>query len=201
MGNIMKVFIGVLILTFSLFPVCTGGDGWAQTLARMNVGIVGGSVPAAGGGGGPDAWYDLAAFSSGSSWWNNTTSAIASISVTTGGTATKLRAYVYDEDGGTAFKIALYNADGSSLLGSCTVATVTTGAWNECTLSSGVAVTSATRYRVAVLSNANLNWGKGSGNSAYGFYAGGQTYSSFPPATMTSTDAADEDHCFGIYVD
>lgn len=43
-----------LVLLATVFPVCTGSVGWAQTLdlskpftlARMNVGIVGGSVPA-----------------------------------------------------------------------------------------------------------------------------------------------------------
>lgn len=38
----MKALIGTLVL--SLFLVCTGGVGWAQTLARMNVGVVGGGV-------------------------------------------------------------------------------------------------------------------------------------------------------------
>lgn len=39
-----------LMILATAFPVCTGGVGWAQTLARMNVGVVGGGVAAAGGG-------------------------------------------------------------------------------------------------------------------------------------------------------
>jgi len=39
-----------LVLLVTVFPVCTGSVGWAQTIARMNVGIVGGGTPAAGGG-------------------------------------------------------------------------------------------------------------------------------------------------------
>lgn len=174
------------------FPVCTGGDGWAQIISIAK--------KKAGGGGGPDAWYGIT-FSSGSGWVNNTTSYTQSVSAGGTGTATKLRAYVYDEDGGTAFKIAMYNADGSSRLGTCTVGTITTGQYNECTMAAGVAVTSGTRYRISVLPNANINFGKGSTNSAYGFYEGGQTYASFPPATLTGTDAADEDWCLGFYVD
>lgn len=35
-----------LVLLATVFPVCTGSVGWAQTLARMDCGIVSGSVPA-----------------------------------------------------------------------------------------------------------------------------------------------------------
>ena len=165
-----------------------------------NLMVVGGGVPVAGGDG-PNAWYGVT-YSVATGNLNNTTAQVQSVSVTTGGSATKLRAYVTEQQATPMYiKIAIYNDAGTTLLGSCTTAAITDNQYNECTLGTPVAVTTGTRYRLGYLSSDSFSGGKGSGNTAYGFYQGSLTYAAFPPATLSTTDVADEDWCVGVYVD
>lgn len=133
---------------------------------------------------------------------NNTTASMQSIEVVTGGSATKLRVYVgATQVSPSSVKLAIYNDAGTSLLGNCTAASVVDNQYNECTMGTPVSVSSATRYRCAFLPSDSMSFGQNNGNSVYGFFQGGQTYASFPPATLSATDAATEDWACGIHVE
>jgi glucose/arabinose dehydrogenase/PKD repeat protein len=88
------------------------------------------------------------------------------------GTATKLRLYVDTGNGATRLTLGLYGDAGgtaTSLLGSGTTTTVTTGAWNEVTLATPVQITAGTAYWFALLnptgSAGTLRWRDHAGGS------------------------------------
>jgi hypothetical protein len=72
------------------------------------------------------------------------------------GTVTRLSVYVPTTDAATRLLVGVYSDSSSrpaSLLASCTIATVVKGAWNNCTLSTGLTIsTSGTPYWISVLS-------------------------------------------------
>ena len=161
--------------------------------------VVGGVVSAPAGG--PNAWYGPSQNAYAGNQ-NDTTAMIQSVEVVSAGSATQLRVFVHEQQSTPSYvKLALYDAAGNNLLGSCTTLQVVDDTWMSCTMSSAVAVTSSTRYRIAGLVSYAMSVGMNSANSAYGFYQGSLTYAAFPPATLTSTDAADEDWCLNVYVD
>lgn len=187
---IVLITIAVCFVTVSF---CLAG-----TVQEKIKGVI---AKAAAPGGGPDTWYGPTQNSYAGNQ-NTTTAFIQSVEVVSAGTATKLRVFVHEQQSTPSYvKLALYNADGSTLLGSCTTPQVVDDTLMECTMSSGVSVTASTRYRVAGIVSYAMSVGNQSGNSAYGFYQGSQTYAGFPPATLSGTDAADEDWVVNVYVD
>lgn len=167
-------------------------------LSTAYAGMVIGSGAAAGG---PDTWYGPTR-NADSGFTGSTTASMQSVEVTTGGSATKLRAYLGSIDTGNAnAKLAIYNDAGTSLLGSCTITGYTENALNECNIGSPPTLSSSTRYRLAVLPEGSAQIGYDNANSAFGFFQSGLTYAAFPPATLSGTDAADEDWAIQVYVD
>ncbi|MEA2746550.1 MAG: hypothetical protein QOI41_693, partial [Myxococcales bacterium] len=76
---------------------------------------------------------------------------------TSSGAVTSLNAYLPTTNASTSLQLGLYTEGANkpgTLLGSCSVGTVTNGAWNACTLASGVSVMAGTSYWIAAMTTA-----------------------------------------------
>lgn len=145
--------------------------------------------------GGP-TWYDVETFANTDTTSFGTTDALewTSVTVTTGGSATKVRIYLGDNSGGGNLKMGLYAAGGGAVLASGTGnianASSNDNAYFEITFGTPVTVTSATTYIIAWIGDAGateLSYrqraGTGSWNAKLGF-----GYATFPAALPGAAD-------------
>ena len=198
-GFIGKCRIKVILIACALmvlataFPVCTGGDGWAQIISIAK--------KKAGGGGGPDAWYPTSAPCSWSESNEQGAALCEQITVGATGSLTKVSVYIVDK-GSADIKIALYNSDGTSLLssgGSIPNASISNGAYNEITLGTPVAVTASDIVMVCFRMSATVTYKKCDAATDAGRYAS-VTYALFPQSTINDEDS--DAHCdVRLYVD
>lgn len=153
------------------------------------------------GGGGPNTWFDSTTAtpdgtlnSSGPSFmeW-------VAVSVTTGGTANKLRIHI-DHNGhgaSTTCKLALYNSGGTLLAsGTGTVLATDTDLYLTVTISDTV-ISSGTYY-VAFAASADflfLDTKSGANGPFHAF-----SYSSFPPSTLPTEDGHVNQYLAGVFV-
>lgn len=184
----VKAFIGILILTFSLSLVCTGGDGWAQIISIAK--------KKAGGGGGPDAYYQ-----NGSSTTTGEDYAGAyhwgpSITISEAGNVTKLEVWTQAASGN--IRIGLYNASTRQRLDTGTnEVAMANGDWSVVTLGTPVAVTEGQTVFVGFQVSATATF--------YVEASGGKyqtnTYTNFPVSTLNEFPGDGTAYRARVYVD
>jgi hypothetical protein len=183
----MKKLIAIIILSL----LCYSAEA-------RNLMVVGGGVPVAGGGG-PDVYYGPS--STTASGWLQPYPRGSAITISQGGTITKLRVYIAEKDEtATAVKIALYNSNASTLLSSGgTISSFAVPGWHEITLGSGVAVNTSDVVVVLCMHNADgIKYGNSTAAGGY-WVEGGVTYAAFPAASY-SLSSDDEGRLWSVQV-
>lgn len=195
----MRATLLILLLFATLLncaaPVISGNSRSAKSIT-------------AGGGGGPDVWYypggltdtDFTSGPTGAGYTPHLYAYGAAITVTTGGSCTKLRVRGIQDGSAPTVKISLFDAS-YNRLSSATADTVvvTTAGWYEVTLASPVTVSSSTTYNVVVsASNGNLGIYYNTGGDGHGTSV---AYASFPPASLSPSTEGGTRFGVAMYVD
>ena len=149
--RILTFVASALAILATAFPVCVGGGYGADlNLARMNVTTVGGGAAPAGG---PDAWYQSASDGSltSNALLNNETVWGGAVTVTTGGSITKIGYRRHSNSSTSDVKCGLYyNNAGTWTLHGCV--TIAAGAnatdWRDGDLASPYTATNGQVVRV-----------------------------------------------------
>ena len=159
---------------------------------------------AAGGGGGPDVYYDIetSANANANRSSNSSLAFWQTVTVTTGGSATKVRWYCRAYYGGTeTVEVALYDSAGTSLLASGSGSVTGTG-YKDIIFDTPATVASATDYIIATAFNggsAELGFNSAAGTYSLDTNAGGSA--SFPFATLAADSTPAGKLVMGVYID
>lgn len=149
---------------------------------------------------GPSVWYD--AGTSPNTGYNIASTTIwCPVTVSVGGTATKVRLYCYTFYSTRTAKLALYTGQAGPITGATGSVSVTGTGWFEATLSTPAVITAGTYQVAAVVDSGGVQIG-GYPDTGLFAYRQSEDEAAFPPATLvTNYDAAaNQTYGLGVWV-
>lgn len=169
----------------------------AFAFSGVLAGIMGAGSSGGGGEGGSGQWY-YAGDGNYETAYNNGGQGYpmgATFSNLSGKTATKISFYIDSAVTSSEFKIAMYTADGTSLLASGSMTSPAAG-WNDVTISN-----TSISGNVVVLFQGNGAWStRKDTNSGNGIMVYGAAYSGFPQSTQSFSSVPNEIFAVRVYV-